>query len=121
MTQAEFDFTKSALLASEALEYESIFQKVGFISQMANRNLSADFAEKQLSILQNVTLTELNDLAKKNLSTDKLFVVISGDVIQMKGKLENLGFGKMQILNRDGSGKIKYLKAGSTSHSKNYK
>ena len=121
LTKEEFDFTKSALLASEALEYESIFQKVGFISQLANRNLPTDFAEKQLSILQNITLTELNDLAKKNLSTDKLFVVVSGDVIQMKSKLENLGFGKMQLLNRDGSGKIKYLKSGSTSHSKNYK
>lgn len=121
LTKEEFDFTKSALIASEALEYESINQKAGFISLLANRNLPVDFAEKQLSILQNITLAELNDLAKKNLGTDKLVVVVSGDVLQMKSRLDNLGFGKMQILNRDGSGKFKYYKAGSTGHIKNYK
>jgi len=107
-------------LASEALEYESLGQKVGFISLMANRNLPTDFAEKQLEILQNISLAELNALAQKNLNTDQMVLVVSGDVIQMKAKLEKLGFGKMQLLNRDGTGKVNYMKAGSTSHKKNY-
>ncbi len=120
LTQEEFNFTKSALLASEALEYESLGQKVGFISLMANRNLPTDYAEKQLEILQNISLAELNALAQKNLNTDQMVLVVSGDVIQMKAKLEKLGFGKMQLLNRDGSGKVNYMKAGATSHKKNY-
>jgi len=32
-----------------------------------------------------------------------------------------LGLGKIQILEKDGSGKFKYLKSGKTKHIKNWK
>lgn len=115
ITEEEFDFTKSALVASEALEYESIGQKAGYILQMANRNLPTDYADQQLRILQSMTREQLNALAKDQINLDNLVVVVAGDLLEVQPKLETLGFGKMQILEPTGAGKIKYLKAGTTS------
>jgi len=42
-------------------------------------------------------------------------VVVAGDLLEVQPKLETLGLGKMQVLEPTGAGKIKYLKAGSTS------
>jgi hypothetical protein len=36
-------------------------------------------------------------------------------LLEVQPKLETLGLGKMQVLEPTGAGKIKYLKAGSTS------
>jgi len=35
--------------------------------------------------------------------------------------VEDLGLGKLQILEKDGSGKVKRYKKGKTSHIKNWK
>jgi zinc protease len=120
ITDEEFAFTKSALIASEALDYESLFQKAGFILSMANRGLSEDYTAQQLATLQSMTKEEFNALAKQYLNTDELIVVVAGDMLRLEEKLNNLGFGTVQRLNKDGSGKIKMLKAGTTGHKKNY-
>ncbi len=120
ITDEEFAFTKSALIASEALDYESLFQKAGFILSMANRGLSEDYTAQQLATLQSMTKEEFNALAKQYLNTDELIIVVAGDMLRLEEKLNNLGFGTVQRLNKDGSGKIKLLKAGTTGHKKNY-
>ena len=114
MTEDEFKFTKSALLASEALGYESIGQKAGYLANLANRGLDEKVANERTKIIQNITLKELNDLASTQFKTDQLMVLAAGDLEVIQPKLEALGMGKMQVLGKDGSGKIKYLKAGST-------
>lgn len=121
LTDEEFDFTKKALLASEALEYESMFQKAGYISNILNRELPKDYAQQQSQILKNITKEELNALAKKNMDLDKLIIVVAGDMLLLKDRLNDLGFEKIQLLEKDGSGKFKYLKSGKTKHIKNWK
>ena len=121
LTDEEFDFTKKALLASEALDYESLFQKAGYISNILNRDLPKDYAQQQSQILKNITKDELNALAKKNIDLDKLIVVVSGDMLLLKDRLNELGLGDVQVLEKDGSGKVKYLKTGKTKHIKNWK
>lgn len=120
LTDEEFDFTKKALLSSEALDYESMFQKAGFIQNIISRNLPYDYPQQQSKILQNITKQELNDLAKKYMELDKMVVVVSGDMLLLQDRLSALGLGKIQLLNKDGSGKFKYLKSGKTKHIKNW-
>lgn len=114
MTQEEFSFTKSALLASEALDYESIGQKAGYLLNLMNRGLSESIANDRTKIIQNISLGEINELAKTQLKLDQLVVLAAGDMPVIQPKLEALGLGKMQMMNPDGTGKIKYLKAGTT-------
>jgi zinc protease len=120
LTDEEFEFTKKALLSSEALDYESLNQKAGFISNIVSRNLPKDYPQKQTQILKNISKDELNALAKKNIDLDRLMVVVSGDMLLLKKRLNKLGLGEIQVLQKDGSGKFKYLKAGKTKHIKNW-
>ena len=115
ITDEEFNFTKSALIASESLEYESIGQKAGYILQMANRNLPMDYADQQLKVLQSITKEQINTLAKEEMNLENLTVVVAGDIIDLQPKLDALGMGKIQMLEPTGAGKIKYMKPGTTS------
>jgi zinc protease len=122
LSQEEFEFTKQALLASEALDYESQFQKSGFIMGLAIRNLPEDYPQQQMQILNAVTIDDLNKLAKNNLKTDQVIIVVSGDMLLLENRLNQLGYGKIQVLNPNGTSKIKIYKASKKGkHDKNYK
>lgn len=119
----EFEFTKQALIASEALEYENMFQKAGFIMSLAIRELPENYPELQMKVLNNITQEEINKLASKNLKTDEVVIVVAGDMLLLKDRLDNLGYGKVQMLDKKGEGKVKVYKApkGGGTHDKNYK
>lgn len=119
VSKDEFEFTKSALIASEALDYESLGQKAGFIMNMALRNLPENYSAQQMDILKSITLEEINALAKNNLKTDEVIIVVAGDMLLLKDRLEALGYGKVQMLDKTGNGKYKIMKA--SKEKKNYK
>ena len=121
ITDEEFEFTKNALLASQALDFESLSKKAGFMAQMAYRNLPMNYTEQQLEILKSLTKQDLNALAKKYLTLENMVIVVAGDMVLLEDRLEELGLGKLQILEKDGSGKVKRYKKGKTSHIKNWK
>lgn len=120
ITDEEFEFTKNALLASQALDFESLSKKAGFMAQMAYRNLPMNYTEQQLEILKSLTKDDLNALAKKYLTLENMVIVVAGDMVLLEDRLEDLGLGKLQILEKDGSGKVKRYKKGKTSHIKNW-
>ena len=120
ITDEEFEFTKNALLASQALDFESLSKKAGFMAQMAYRNLPMNYTEQQLEILKSLTKEDLNALAKKYLTLENMVIVVAGDMVLLEDRLEDLGLGKLQILEKDGSGKVKRYKKGKTSHIKNW-
>ena len=121
LTEDEFKFTKDALLASQSLNYETLGQKLGMLYNMGYRDLPVDYMEKQNEVLQKISKAEIDALAKKNIDLDKLVIVVGGDMFVLKDKLEALGMGKVQVLEADGSGKVKIKKSGETiKHTKNY-
>lgn len=123
ITKEEYEFTKAALVASEALEYESMFQKAGFIMSLAIRDLPVNYPEMQMEVLKNLTIDDINALAKQNLKTDEIIILVAGDMLLLKDRLEALGYGKIQMLDKTGKGKVKIIKATKKEdkHEKNYK
>ena len=119
----EFEFTKAALTASEALEYESLFQKAGFIMNLAVRDLPENYPDMQAEVLKSLTIDDINKLAAQNLKTDEIIILVAGDMLLLQERLEGLGYGKVQMLDNKGKGKIKILKATKKDdkHDKNYK
>jgi zinc protease len=120
ISEEEFKFTKDALLASEALEYESLGQKAGFLMQMAIRRLPENFPQKQQEILKTMTREELNKLAKEQLKTNNMIILVAGDMLLLKERLDKLGYGKTQMLQQNGKGKYKVAKPKKEKHDKNY-
>jgi len=58
-------------------------------------------------VLKSVTREELNALAAKYLSTQRMVILVVGDAATLKPRLEKLGYGKVQMLDAFGQGKWK--------------
>ncbi len=92
----EISFTKSSYLNSEALRYESPFQKANYLSNILAYNLPKDYNKQQEKILNEISKSELSDLAKKYINPDKFVILVVGNKYVIKDKLEKLGYGKVK-------------------------
>lgn len=101
ITDAELAFTKSSILSSDALEYETGFQKAGYLSTIQRYKLSKDFKEKQRAIVNNITKEEINQLAKAQLGAENMVIVVVGDEFFIRKPLERLNVGKVVTVESD--------------------
>jgi len=92
----EVAFTKSALLNSEALRYETIQQKAGFLSRIIRYDLPGDYTVTQSKILKDVTKAELDALGAKYIDPSKMIILVVGNKYAIKDKIEKLGLGKVK-------------------------
>ena len=111
ITQDELDFTKSSMVSSDALMYETPGQKAGFLEEILTRDLDRDFRKKQNEIVSNMTLEDINGIAKKYLTPEQMTILVVGSAYDVKDKLEDLGYGKVQVLDNQGDGKKKVYSA----------
>lgn len=96
LTDEEVAFTRNSILNSEALRYESPFQKANFLSRIVQYDLPTDFTVKQAQILKEMTKEDMNSLAAKYLNPDNMVIMIVGNRYTLKDKLEKLGYGKIK-------------------------
>ena len=91
MTQAELLSMRSAYTQSEALNYETPFNKATFLNHLLTYELSPSYRDEQAEIINSITLEELNNLAKKLLDINDMQIVVVGDAKQVKSQLESFG------------------------------
>lgn len=92
----EVAFTKSALLNSEALRYETLFQKAAFLSRIIRYDLPGDYTMTQSKILKDISKDELNALGAKYIDPSKMIILVVGNKYAIKDKIEKLGLGKIK-------------------------
>jgi zinc protease len=110
ITEEELSFTKSALVSSDALRYETSFSKANFLSTVLSRNLDKNYREKQAQMIGALTKSDIDQYAKNYLKPENMVIVIVGSQATLKERLEGLGYGKIQTLNTNAEGKIKIYK-----------
>lgn len=103
ITEKELAFTKSSIGQSEALRYETPFQKASFLNRILQYNLPTNYTEKQNEILKNITKEEIDGLAKKYLPFNNMAIVVVGDKSVVGKGLMRLGY---QITELDVNGKV---------------
>ena len=101
MNGQELEFTKNSVLNSEALRYESPFQKANYLNRIIQYNLPKDYNQQQQKILKEITADDLNALAKKYLHPESAIIVIVGNKYVLKDRLEKLGYGKVKEVTLD--------------------
>ncbi|HYD20788.1 MAG TPA: insulinase family protein, partial [Flavipsychrobacter sp.] len=102
MTQEELLFTKSSIGQSDARNYESGFQKAGFLSRILDYNLPSDYPKKQNEMLASMTLTDVNATNKKYLpAMDNMNIVLVGDKDKVWDGIQKLGY---EIVELDANG-----------------
>jgi len=110
ITEEELAFTKEAIISSDALNYETVRDKASFLNSMLSRNLPPDYRKLQGEIVSSLTVNEVNQYIQNHLHTDKLTIVVVGNIPVLKSNLEGLNLGKIQTLDTNGDGKIKIFK-----------
>lgn len=101
ITDAELAFTKSSILSSDALDYETGFQKAGYLSTIQRYKLSKDFKDKQRAIVNSMTKEDINQLAKTQLGAENMVIVVVGDEFFIRKPLEKLNVGKVVTVESD--------------------
>ncbi|MEL7482271.1 MAG: pitrilysin family protein, partial [Pseudomonadota bacterium] len=97
ITDAELEFTKSAIGQRDARDYETPFQKLRFISNILTYDLPNGFVDEQKDILAGITIDEVNDLARANLDTDEMVIVVVGDKEEILPSISELGFDIVEL------------------------
>ncbi len=88
----ELDFLKKSITQSDALRYETTFQKAGFLNRIVQNNLPGDYVKQQNQIINGLTKSEINAVAKEYIVPEKMTILIVGDKEKIKAPLEKLGY-----------------------------
>jgi zinc protease len=88
----ELGFTKSSIGQSDALKYESPFQKASFLKRLLDYNLDGTYVMQQSQILSAISQADINTLAKKHLPYKNVNIIIVGDKQSNLDKIKKLGY-----------------------------
>jgi zinc protease len=97
ISDSELVFMKSAIGQRDALRYETGFQKAGFIRNILEYGLPANYTEIQQRILQGMTKGDIDAIAKKYIDTGKLNMLLVGDKAKILPGLQKLGYPIVEL------------------------
>jgi len=101
ITQEELDFTKSSITLSEALDYETPFDKLNFLSSIAENNLPKDYTVQQAAMIKGMSIADINAVAKAQLKPENTVIIVVGHAYKIREGLNNLGYGKIKEITVD--------------------
>ena len=95
ITEEELEFTKNSITLSEALKYETPFQKLNFLSRIAEYDLPKDYTAQQANIIKGLSVADINAIAKSSLKPDNMVILVVGHAYKVREGLQKLGYGKV--------------------------
>ena len=100
MDEAELATLKDALLRGQALESETLQQKLRTLRDIIRFDLPDNFAAKNSEKLQALTLAEAKALLQKYIRPEAMRYVVVGDAATQEDRLKRLGYGQPISLNK---------------------
>lgn len=101
VTEDELKFTKSSLLLSDALRYESPNQKANFLSRIITYNLPKTYVNEQMQIIEGLTKADVDAIAQKMLHPETITIIVVGHAYKIRESLNKLGYGKVKEITLD--------------------
>lgn len=102
ITKEDLDFTKNALIKSNARRFETQFSLLGMLQEMSNFNLDANYIEEEEAIIRNMTLEQHKALAIKYLDESKMAYLIVGDATTQYPQFKDMGFDEVMLVDKEG-------------------
>lgn len=98
MTQEELSFTQSSIGQSDARNYESGFQKAGFLSRILDYNLPANYPKMQNEMVSGLTLSHINKINKTFYPVmEQMNVVLVGDKATVMDGVKKAGYEVVEL------------------------
>jgi len=98
VSQEDVDFTKNALLKSNALRFETQRALLGMLNDISSYGLPDDYISREENYVKNLTVEEVNTQVQKYIDPIKMFYVIAGDAATQLKELKKLGFGEPVLI-----------------------
>lgn len=92
MTETELAEMKEALMRGQALENETLGDKLGLVQDISRNDLPADIRAERMARIQSMTLDDARRLSEAYLRPDAMRVIVVGDAASQKDRLEELGY-----------------------------
>jgi len=97
----DLEITKGYMIKSNARAFETLRSKLNMLTNISNYGYADDYDKQREDIVKTMTVEDIKALAEKYLNPDKMIYLIVGDAKTQKDKLEDLGFGKPILLNKE--------------------
>jgi zinc protease len=92
--QEYIDFTKSALLKSNARNFETLYNLLNMLNNISAYNLPADYMKQEEAFVKALTVEKQLELVKKYIDPSRMYYVVAGDAKTQMKDLEKVGLGK---------------------------
>ena len=103
ITDEELAFTKSNILQSDVLSYETAGQKLGYLNTILHFKLSSDFKDQQAKVVRGLTKADIDKLAREQIKPNNMVILVVGNKYLFNEKLDALGYGKFSQLDKTGN------------------
>lgn len=98
LNEEEVAFMRQAINQRDALKYETPLDKLGFLSQIIEYQLNADFVTERSETVRTVSKAQLDKLAREYLNPKDMMYVVVGDEASLKPQLKRAGFEVRTLL-----------------------
>ncbi len=105
MKEDELKFVKNGLIGGFALSFETPGQIAGALQSIVLYGLPEDYFVNYLKNLENVSLSDVQQVSKKYLDTSKMAVLIVGDLAKIKEGVKALQMADIIECDLDGKPK----------------
>jgi zinc protease len=90
----DLEFTKNALIKSNARRFETIGALHGMLTSISAYNLPFDYVKEEEATIKSMSLESHKSLAQKLIQPEHMYYVIVGDAETQLKTLEDIGLGK---------------------------
>ncbi len=97
ITAPELEFMRSSVAQRDALSYETLGQKAGFLGRIIEYDLAADFVTQQNDIIDTITQAQINTLAQEQLPLERMLILVVGDKAVIGESLQELGYPMVEL------------------------
>ena len=102
ITEEDLEFTKNALIKSNARRFETQGSLLGMLQEMSAYDLDPNYIEKEEEIVGAMTLEQHRELAQKYLDESKMAYLVVGDAATQFEQFKEMGFDEVKLLNKQG-------------------
>ncbi|WP_373056548.1 M16 family metallopeptidase [Zunongwangia sp. H14] len=102
ISKEDLEFTKNALIKSNARRFETQGSLLGMLQEMSAYELDPKYIENEEKIIGNMTLEQHKELANKYLDESKMAYLVVGDAATQFQQFKNMGFDEVKLLNKEG-------------------
>ncbi len=102
ISEEDLEFTKNALIKSNARRFETQFSLLGMLQEMSGYGLSPNYIEDEEAVIRNMTLEQHKQLANKYLDESKMAYLVVGDATTQYAQFKDMGFDEVMLVDKEG-------------------